>query len=279
LSTVDLAISTSPADRENIPRMARSMPDPLSICLEDLDLEPEDDRYLQCVALPGGEPGLSLDRRGRARWMHEGMDGNTLWVSADGRLALEREAEAAAVQIHRAGRALKAPRGKPVMLLDQDLLHVAGRRLRVHVHGEAEVVHPPEPLSGKALARLARSAAAAVALGAMVGAGGAAGASPTDAPIEVRTKPPKAVRVYSRICTITAVEKGEKGGLLLTVQCPKEAKLKKGKVGEVLAPGKTSAMKGAQVTVVSVKGTTVTASTPLSKKQLGKASKVRFMTR
>lgn len=40
------------------------MPRPLEICVEDLELPPQDDHYLRCVALPGGEPGLALDRDG-----------------------------------------------------------------------------------------------------------------------------------------------------------------------------------------------------------------------
>ena len=37
------------------------MPTPMEICLEDLGRSTPDERYLRCVALPGGEPGLALD--------------------------------------------------------------------------------------------------------------------------------------------------------------------------------------------------------------------------
>jgi hypothetical protein len=119
------------------------MPRLIEICLEDLDL-PADERYLRCVALPGGEPGLTLDGQGAVRWMSDDPTHCGLWVSGDDRLALVRGAVAAPVVVHRAGRALEAPVGKPVILLDGDLLQVEHRQLRVHVHGATEVIHGPE---------------------------------------------------------------------------------------------------------------------------------------
>jgi len=38
------------------------MPKPKEICLEELDRDPEDENFIRCVALPGGEPGLAVKR-------------------------------------------------------------------------------------------------------------------------------------------------------------------------------------------------------------------------
>ena len=65
-------------------------PAPQAICLEDLAAPRDDERYLRCVALPGDEPGLTLDRQGVVRWMPDGPEAYELWVSGDGRLVLFR---------------------------------------------------------------------------------------------------------------------------------------------------------------------------------------------
>lgn len=160
------------------------MPEPLAICLEDLGAPLEAPRFLRCVVVVGREPGLRLDASGAVVWQHEG--GAELWVSSDDKLILFRPADAPSVMVSRSGRTLDAPTGKPVVLLDGDELTTAGRRLRVHVHGVAPLVHAPQQLPAEALPRstASRAAAAALALGAALGAAGCGGA------VEVRDSPP-----------------------------------------------------------------------------------------
>ena len=250
------------------------MPEPIAICLSDLDVEQDDQRYLRCVALPGGEPGLGLDRVGGVRWMPDGPTAYELWVAGDGRLALQRGPEAPPITVRRSGRSKVAPPGSPVILLDQDLLEVGGRRLRVHVHGVTDEVHEPRPLSGRSLSRMARAAAAAVALGAAVGAGGLAQGSPGIAPeeIQVRSRPPKMAPRYS-YCKILSLQKGGKEGNLLLLECTK-GPVRKGMYGQVLDPKTGNPIKDGQLVVQKVKGSKVKAKTKL--KSLGKANQVRI---
>lgn len=252
------------------------MPQPLAICLEDLDAAHDDERYLRCVACPGGQPGLGLDGQGVVRWMPDGPAAYELWVSADGRLALQRGSDAGTVFVHRGGRSLEAPTGKPVILVDQDLLEVSGRRLRVHVHGEAEELHAPTWLSGRTLARMARAAAAALALGTAVGAAGLAQGNPPTVgthtePIDVRQRPPKPVPRYT-YCEILKLYKDKKKGQLLALEC-KYGPVRVGARGHVLDKAGTP-IKDGEVIIISVKGRKVVASTKL--KKLGKAERARF---
>ena len=162
------------------------MPKPIAVCLEDLDAAREADRYLRCVAVDGGEAGLSVDAGGAVLWRHE-AGAFDLVVSQDERLVLLRPEGGAPSTVSRDGRSLEVPCGKPVVLLDQDRVDVGGRRLRLHVHGEAPDVHAPAPLEPEqdsgAVANLARAAATALALGAAVGAAGCKS-------LEVRDRPP-----------------------------------------------------------------------------------------
>lgn len=252
------------------------MPRPMAICLEDLDAPHDDERYLRCVACPGGEPGLGLDGEGIVRWMPDGPAAYELWVSADGRLALERSHQAPAITVRRGGRSVRAPAGSPVILLDQDLLEVSGRRLCVHVHGEAEELHEPTWLSGRSLARMARAAAVALALGTAVGAAGPVSGSPAEAgvqpdPIDVRRRPPKPAPRYS-YCDIVKLYKHKQQGQMLELHCIR-GRVSVGMMG-VLLDAKGGYLNGGSVTIKTVKGDKVTATTKL--KKLGKAAKVRF---
>ncbi|MBW2458530.1 MAG: hypothetical protein JRI68_28790 [Deltaproteobacteria bacterium] len=151
-----------------------NLPAPIALCLEDLDATTESRRYLQCVALAGGKPGLVLDDRGVAQWCPAIAGAVELWVSADDCLILFRAAGAIPVTVHRAGRSLDAPVERPVVLLDQDRIDLGGRRLRIHVHGVALAVAPPAWLdvSEPSSPTVHRAAAAAVAVGvAVAGAG------------------------------------------------------------------------------------------------------------
>lgn len=159
------------------------MPEPQAICIEDLDAPSAGRRYIRCVALPGGIPGLAVTAEARILWQQRGDQAFQLWVSADDRLILLRPEGAPPVRVERAGRAVDAPFGKPVVLIDQDLVRVGSKRLRIHVHGIAEVVHPPSALKGR-LAGAARLAAAA-----------ALGAAAIGCKIDVRDHPPEPVYV------------------------------------------------------------------------------------
>ncbi len=235
------------------------MPQLMEICLEDLDLPEQDERYLRCVALPGGQPGLALDGQGAVRWMSDDPAHCGLWVSGDERLALLRGADAGPIMVERSGRALEAPTGKPVILLDQDLLRIDGRRLRVHVHGETEVIHEPEPLSATALGRAARAAATALALGAAVGAGSAVEARPlgveSGAAIEVRSRPPVVARPRQKLdCSITAMKKRKGVPIEVSASCAKTGGLRKGMTGQIMDPKSKSKkmVKGGIVTITKV---------------------------
>lgn len=159
------------------------MPVPLAICLEDLDALDASARYLRCVALVGRQPGLRVDAGGQVVWKASPTSSCELWVSADDRLILYRPAASAPVVLHRAGRSLDIPADKPVVMLDQDSFEVGGRRLRVHVHGEAPAVVAPSPLRPTAR-RTAVGVAAAVALS-------AAALTGCDGRVEIRETPPE----------------------------------------------------------------------------------------
>jgi len=242
------------------------MPTPLEICLEETHMPEDGERFIRCVALPGGEPGLALDRAGDVRWLPEAeASGFGLWVSGDEQLILLRGVAAGPITVRRAGRAVEAPPEKPVVLRDQDLLELGGRQLRVHVHGAADEIHPPERLSGSSLARGARATAAAIALSAAVGLGGVAAAGPAAGPepIEVRTRPPKMVRP-SVVCDITSM-KAIKGAVLVTARCPKSApRPAVGGTGMLLDAAGAYVPNG-QVVVKEVKGERVVAESKLPK--------------
>jgi hypothetical protein len=144
------------------------MPEPISLCLEELDLPPEQTRFIRCVALSGAEPGLGLDARGKALWRGSSADARAceLWVSADERLILWRSLGAPDVTVRRARRSLDVPAEKAVVMLDQDELELAGVRLRLHVHGPTTEIYPPTPFLPRAVG--AAALAAAVALGGAV---------------------------------------------------------------------------------------------------------------
>jgi hypothetical protein len=214
------------------------MPTPVEICLEELDL-PDAERFIRCVALPGGQPGLALDRAATVRWMPEAPAAYGLWVSADERLMLLRAADTAPISVSRGGRTREVPVAMPVVLLDQDLLAIAGRRLRVHLHGIAAEVHPPERLRGNALARAARAAVTTLALGASLGAGSveAAAQGPTT-PIEVRAQPPAPPPAPRVDCTITKMTQEKKDSpVMVHARCPAptpRGKLTVGAAGQIL---------------------------------------------
>ena len=176
------------------------MPQPLAICIEDLQCSPGSSRYTTCVVVGGGEPGLGVDSRGQLAWRQEGPLACLLCVSLDEQLILLRPEGAPSVRVERAGRSLDVPVGKPVVLLDQDRFETAGRSLRVHVHGVVKHVAPPaQHVEGHARGVLATTLALSVAAAACQGAvpvpstpgqPDATREAGKPAPIEVRPAPP-----------------------------------------------------------------------------------------
>ncbi|MFH2009362.1 MAG: hypothetical protein ABI333_22415 [bacterium] len=236
---------------------------PKEICLEELfhaQEEEEDERYVRCVALPGGEPGLALDREGAVQWMVEEPEHFALWVSADNELVLLRGKGAGPVQVERGGRSLDAPTGMPVILRDQDELVVNGKRLRLHVHGETDAVFSPERLSGSTLRKMFRAAAAAAVLALGGGVAGTALAQGGDGsivngrePIEVRRRPPKPAPIRRPTnCGITKQQ--VKGGkLVIHATCPSTWGLYAGSYGVLLDPKTKQPMPKGGVIIKSIK--------------------------
>lgn len=258
------------------------MPVPVEICVEDLDRAEDDERYLRCVALPGGEPGLALDSEGAVRWMAEGPGQYGLWVSADDRLVLLRGAGTGPAVVSRAGRSVEAPLSRPVVLRDQDLLLLGGRRLRIHIHGATETVQAPERLSLGALGRIARTATTALALGAAVGVVGAdAAAAPGSAPIEVRARPPAPRPAPQVICTITRMGRSAKQGpLMVHATCPAPTpagRVTVGARGYILDPKTNGVIPNGDVVVTKVSGSKIVAESKLTKPV--KATRLRVFVR
>lgn len=157
------------------------MPICLALCLEELDVGSRSSRYVRCVAVPGRQQGLRVDHAGDVQWRSERDVAFELWVSADDKLILYRPEGAAVATLHRAGRHLDVPVGKPVVVLDQDEVAIAARRYRIHLHGPADAMTAPAPLAPRAPRTWLRAAAAAFAVGATVGAGSPGGSGGEDA--------------------------------------------------------------------------------------------------
>ena len=120
-----------------------AMPDPISLCIENEEDPDDGTRFIRCVALEGNRAGLAVDSAGRPMWIETDGCACELWVSADEQLILLRPEGAVASRVHRAGRSLDVPTGKPVVMLDQDQIEVGGVMLRLHVHGFTTEIHPP----------------------------------------------------------------------------------------------------------------------------------------
>lgn len=268
------------------------MPLPKEICLEELTVNETDERFVRCVALPGAEPGLALDREGALLWMPEGPVAYGLCVSADGRLVLLRAEGTEPISVERGRRSLVAPVGQPVFLLDQDLLRLGDRSLCVHIHGDTEAVYAPERLTASALGRLVRAAAAAAALAlgsasamAAGGSGGVPGgsqgtppltASTEPVPIEVRTRPPVVVPPRKAVsCVITRQKGSAKGPLTIHATCPHPQGLRVGLSGALVETKTGKHVKDGAVKVVSLSDKTLVAQAELLRKPVPNAE-LRF---
>jgi hypothetical protein len=262
----------------------------MEICLEELSSTGEelDDRggndepFIRCVALPGGDPGLALDRHGDVRWMPEGPAAYGLWTSADGRLVLLRGQGAGPVTVERGTRALEAPTEKPVMLVDGDILRVDGRGYRVHVHGETDVVYPPERLSRSAIRKLVGAAAAAsLAFG---GVAASPAASPANADqraadaIEVRLHPPAPVPRKSLVRCSIKKQKATKKGLEIKATCTRAKGLNVGLWGKMVREKDGKDIPKGQVRIKAVSGKNVGAIAPQLSKPV-KGARLEFWVR
>lgn len=238
----------------------------MEICLEELEPNTAEEvrgeePFIRCVAMPGGDPGLSLDRGGQVRWMPEEPAVYGLWTSEDHRLVLLRGQNTQPITVERDGRSLEAPEGKPVILLDRDVLHLDGKSYRVYFHGETEAIYEPERLSRSALGKVVGAAAAAsMALGGLMGAPATAGADKPEAKdIEVRLQPPKPAPRRRRVfCSIQKQKKTSKG-LEIHATCSRSRGLKKGLWGNVVKKKDGKRVKNGTVQIKSVKGKTIKA--------------------
>ena len=156
------------------------MAKPIALCIERLCMESrgatDNERYVRCTARVGRKAGLALGLDGSIRWQDTGPVACEVWVSADQRLIAFRPEGAPAVRLERAQRFLSLPPERPVVLLHQDELVLAGLRFRLHVHGTTDRVHPPTPL------RVGRAAAAAALMTLSAGAAQCASQQPREAP-------------------------------------------------------------------------------------------------
>jgi hypothetical protein len=261
------------------------MPSHIEVCLEELDAHPEEECFVRCVAVAGGQPGLALDREGLVRWMPDDEDRcHGLWVSQDGRLMLHGSESTAAAVVERGHRSQEAPVGKPVVLIDQDILLLGGKRLLVHLHGETEELYEPERLTRSAMRRFFEAAAVAARLtlgGTALAAGSAQ--SPTvglqEPPsIEVRLRPPAPVRRISLDCKIT--KQATKGGkLLVEASCLKTTGLRVGLYGSLIDKKTGSTISKGTVKITAITGSKIRLVATGRKKPVRSANKVRFYVR
>jgi hypothetical protein len=205
------------------------MPNPIALCIETLDAGPDRTQFMRCVAIAGRQPGLGLDQAGSVVWQDPQHTTSELWVSADNCLILYRPAGVPPFLVHRAGRSLDVPFGKPVVVVDQDEITIGGIRLRLHVHGLAPVVAAPSPLPPEPslVGRMAR-AAAVVALGSVAATGcidvrdkppePTAQGSETNNPIEVRPQPPAPPVPTTPKASTNAIEVRERPPAIMLVQ-------------------------------------------------------------
>ncbi len=254
----------------------------LEICLEELDAPADDACYIRCVVMAGGQPGLALDRDGLVRWMPEDEGAcHGLWLSEDGRLVLHGAATTAAVTVERGARSVQAPVGQPVVLLDQDLLRVGDRRLRLHIHGETEQLHEPERLTRSAMRRFLQAAAAAATL-TLGGAGLAAGPGATEqsvlgdpTPIEVRRRPPKVSPRTNLDCNVST-QWVKKGKLRIKALCASTQKLRVGQYGILLDKKNRRPISKGTVKITAIKGSAVYIEATYLKKKKASLGWARF---
>jgi len=163
------------------------MPKPVALCIEHIDA-PIAQRFVVCTSLAGGQPGLGFSKHGEVTWLADEDRVVQLWVSMDEKLILYRCQHGPDTSVHRAGRSLVVPEEKPVVLLHEDEIRLAGRRLRVHVHGQTDTVAAPKIYVPQAQPRQSRGIPRAVAAAAVALSVGSVSCAKTG--IEVRDERP-----------------------------------------------------------------------------------------
>jgi hypothetical protein len=166
-------------------------------------------------------------------------------------------------------------------LIDQDLLRLGDRRLRVHIHGQTEAMYEPERLTRSAMRRFFQAAAAAASL-TLGGTALAAGSAPSQMggvgeppPIEVRVRPPAVAYRVPVDCAITG--QASKGGSLhVEASCRSTAGLRVGLHGALFEKKKGRIVTHGTVKITSIKGSKIRAVAIRLKKPVRAASKVRF---
>jgi len=166
------------------------MPQPISICIENCYPAHESLRFLRCVAISGARKGLALLPGGEVDWLSDAPCQGRIWVSADERLIFFRPAGSLDwAQVHRGGRSVDVPDGKPVVLIDGDYLVVPGFCFRVHLHGKTAEIHEPTYLDQGEPARKTHARLAAAGLMALSTIFGANAACTTEKPVQEKPDP------------------------------------------------------------------------------------------
>lgn len=120
----------------------------ISVCFENLKAGPRGSRFLACVALEHGQPGLGLDESGAVVWQNPEQMALEFFALRDGRLAISVLTDSETVQVERAGKTFTIPQAMKgiageVVILDGDLLLFGVGRFRVHVRGPVPKAHAP----------------------------------------------------------------------------------------------------------------------------------------
>ena len=92
--------------------MGTSLPEPIELCLEELDDASDAEPYVRCVAVAGGRPGLCFSPAGEVLWRLNESALAEIWVSLDGRLMFFRKSLQGQVSLTRVERHLELPLGK-----------------------------------------------------------------------------------------------------------------------------------------------------------------------
>ncbi len=124
------------------------MTQPLSICLETFDhtrpgMSP---RITNCVAMPAGQPGLSITSLGQITWQSRYAVACDLNVAHDGRLVIHRYPDTPPMTLRRGGRTHEIAPQMVTVVLPLDEIEIGQCFIRVQIHGEVGEVTPPEEL-------------------------------------------------------------------------------------------------------------------------------------
>jgi hypothetical protein len=99
------------------------------------------------VAVVRGTPGLGIDPQGEIVWCENNRAAASLWISSDGELMVSQPYDNAKVELTQGSLIVHVPKGKPVVILNEDVLTIEGHAFRVHICGRTNAVLAPEHLS------------------------------------------------------------------------------------------------------------------------------------